>query len=235
MRGVSYDHIVKAEESRLMRVAQRIKARQDRERDEREAKKVSWGRAVPGPLTTIQATILDHWFASGCGSFTKAMEKAGFPPEKNLFRRAQEMLMLPQVQEEIRRRRNEMSAAYSVDEPRIVAEMARIAFTSPGDLIQVDDDGSVEMDLRLMTPDHRACISEFVSDTTYGRHGAKTVRTRVKFASKQSALDSLARIMGMFKDKVEISAVEDFAARVQEARERVRGQVIEGELVDGPA
>jgi phage terminase small subunit len=88
--------------------------------------------------------------------------------------------------------------------------------------------GNASIDLSQASEDDWAAIAELSSEAS-----GEVTRTRIKLHDKKGALDSLARHLGMFIDKSEISlVVETREQRIARLRELVEGSGIdEGALV----
>lgn len=183
-------------------------------------------RTVRPSLSPMHDLVVREWFALGCVSKKRAMIAAGYSestPSSSVFGR-------DDVKDAIEVRRARVAGKTKVTEERIIEELAKLAFTNMGDLLEVNEDGSAFLDLNGMTDAHRAALSEVTTEEGLISHrGAegepaeieRKVKTKVKFASKQAALDTLVRVFGMAKDKIEISAVSSFAARINEARKQI--------------
>lgn len=176
------------------------------------------------PLCEIQhARVLDAWFANGCRSKRNALMAAGFEPS------SLRIFNLPEVRAEIDRRLTmRMGWVEALTDERIIAEYAKIAFSSLGDLLEVAEDGSAYLDLASMSVEQRAAVAEYTVETytekEIGEGGEATEhpvkRSKIKFHDKKAALDALARIRGMFKDKVEVHGAVSLIEKVQAARQR---------------
>jgi phage terminase small subunit len=102
----------------------------------------------------------------------------------------------------------ERSERLSVSADKVVQEYAKLAFANMGDYVQETADGEPIVSLKGVDRDRRAAISEMtVEDFVDGRgENAREVRrVKVKLHDKKSALDSVARHLGMFVDRVEHS------------------------------
>jgi phage terminase small subunit len=100
-----------------------------------------------------------------------------------------------------------------VTNERIIAEYAKMAFLDPSDFF--DKDGNLLP--VTMLPKHVSAAIEGI--TVESVPGGSSKVTRIKHGGKQKALDSLARIGGMFKDTVKVEIVS-YAEKLQKARER---------------
>ncbi len=182
-------------------------------------------------LSDLHRAVVDAFFDNGCVSRRRAMEAAGYSPA-SARNNTTGVFGREDVVKEIQRRRNMAQGRRGVTEDWIIEQFRKLASASMGDLLDVNEDGSAYLDLNAMTDDHRAALMEFTSEeaiekgTTEGEDGPELSLTRVrksraKFASKQAALDSLARILGMFKDKLEVGGVVSIADKFAAARKRI--------------
>jgi phage terminase small subunit len=105
------------------------------------------------------------------------------------------MLQRPHVAAFIAAERAASIERTRIDVDRVKREFARLAFVDIGDFIAWDEDGKVALKAsEAISPDDRAAIAELKR----GKHG---VKARVKLHDKQRALDSLARLMGLYGKK----------------------------------
>ena len=114
----------------------------------------------------------------------------------------------------------------------IVAELAKIGFANMGDYLAEDDEGNVVVDITGMTADEAAVLSEVRTETYMkGRGDAAVPVTKVyiKKYDKKAALDSLARVKGMFNDSIEVTGEMSLVERLNRGRLRASKQKVEGE------
>lgn len=91
---------------------------------------------------------------------------------------------------------------------RIRDEIGRLAFTNLEDYVSHGEDGKITVDLSRCTREQMAAIQEFTVVSTGGTGDGKRemiVRTKIKFHSKIDALQLAARILGILKDKLEVT------------------------------
>lgn len=169
--------------------------------------------------------LVNEYFANG---FNKraAMRKVGYS-DKSVEGYQHRLFNHPDVLAEIDRRRQSLTRKTDVTVERIKEEYAKIAFANLGDLLEIADDGTATMDLSGMTLDQRAAIQEFVIEegkAIQGEEGNSVVlvkpKMRVKFHDKKAALDSLAKILGMFKDEVNVKGEVSLVDRILAGRKR---------------
>lgn len=99
----------------------------------------------------------------------------------------------------------------------VLNEYMKIAFFNVGEILEIDGNNDVRFNLARMTDDQSAALSELVIEEYVEGRGDRARKVkRVKFRpdSKQKALDSLSRHLGLFNDKVEVTG--GLAARLQE-------------------
>lgn len=94
---------------------------------------------------------------------------------------------------------------------RLVQELANIAYANPKDYFQWGPDGVKVKDSTELTEQQAAVVAEVSQTVT---PGGGTIR--VKLSDKQSAIEKLAKHLGMFIDRKEIGAPGDFG-RVEDA------------------
>lgn len=104
------------------------------------------------------------------------------------------------VAEAIRAGQARIADKLHVTQEAVVKELARIGFSNMRDFASFNADGVTLKDLEEMDEDAARCVAE-VSQTVTKEGGA----IRFKLHDKKGALDSLARHLGMFQDKLEHS------------------------------
>ena len=130
---------------------------------------------------------------------TAAATRAGYAP-KSARKVGSNLLTLPHVQAAIEEALTERRERVEVTQDQVVAELARIAFGNPRDVMGWGPGG---VDLRPsseLTPDQAAMVAE-VSETTSQNGGS----LRLKVHDKVRALELLGKHLGMFTEKREIS------------------------------
>jgi len=119
---------------------------------------------------------------------------------------------------------------------RIKDELANIAFFNIGTILNVTHKGELIYDFSAATMDEFAAIGEVTVEIyTEGQGDAaqEVKRVKVKPHAKMAALESLARIHGMFNDSITVNTGTDsIEARLTRGRERIgkKPVVTEGEF-----
>lgn len=112
-----------------------------------------------------------------------------------------------------------------ITQDMVLAEYAKLAFLDPRRFF--DEHGNL-IDIHKLPADVAAALSamdvtvERTGEDEEGKPQFAMVR-KIKFADKKGALDSVARHLGMFNDKLEVTVNESLAERVRKAKERVGG------------
>lgn len=163
----------------------------------------------------------------------EALIKAGYSPA-TAAKAAWKIFGRPDVQMAIEERRWKMRHRSHEMVDRIQEELARIAFFNIGQVLMVTDDGELVFDFNEATMEDFAAIGEVQVESYYDAGQEQVVkRVKVKPLDKKGALDSLARIFGMFQDNMNVTSeggsLED---RLNKGRERLR-QRTQGATMDG--
>lgn len=171
-------------------------------------------------LTDRMVRVIDAYFDNNFNQ-SKAMEAAGY---KHGRMYAARFFRQPAVANEIERRRAKMAEKHNVTQDSIMRELAKMAFSSLGDLIEVDSEGNGWINLERLSDEQRAAVSEFTVDEYKegrGEDSRAVKKTKIKFHDKLGALNSLARILGIFNDKLKVEGEISLAERLQRGRNRL--------------
>lgn len=146
-------------------------------------------------LTDKQAAFVAEYLVDL--NATQAAIRAGYS-ERTAYRIGAELLQKTSVAEAIAAGQAKRAQRVEITADRVVAELAKIAFADPRDLMEWGPDG-VKLKASVdLTEEQAASVAE-VSETTTKDGGS----LKLKKHDKVKALELLGRHMGMFKDKVE--------------------------------
>lgn len=154
-------------------------------------------------LTARQEKFVKAYVAYG--NATKAGLEAGYG-QKSAHVTANKMLKNPKIIAAIEQERKPIFNRYEVTAERIVQELARVGFTSMGDLMEVDANGNPDLKLKDLTDEQKTAISEFQTETYAKGDDASVTKVKVKLHDKLKALEMLGRQLGMFGGKQEDDA-----------------------------
>jgi len=131
---------------------------------------------------------------------TQAAIRAGYS-EKTAGSIGKENLQKPQIAEAIQKRRGKLAEKTEVTQERIVAELAKIGFSNLEDYLDVGENGLAQVNLKNVTRDQFAALSEVnVESTKVGDSPVTVTKTKIKLSDKRNALVDLGKHLGMFKE-----------------------------------
>lgn len=129
-----------------------------------------------------------------------------------------ENLTKPNIRQAIAEKMAERSRRTGINQDRVVQELAKLALLNASDVIDLNN-ATVLSDA---TQEDLACIQSVkVKKVTKGK---STIEEReVKFYDKKGSLELLGKHLGMFKDKVEISGLEQEKTKLDDILKQMRG------------
>lgn len=147
---------------------------------------------------------------------TQAAIRAGYSV-KNPDKIGSELLGKTRVSEEISKAMAERSKRTGINQDRVVMELAKIAFVNANDLINPED-ASVR---KNASKDDLACIQSVKIKQSFSDKGDMTER-EVKLNDKIKALELLGKHLGMWRDKVELSGLDDEKSKLDSILSQMR-------------
>lgn len=122
-------------------------------------------------------------------------------PATSVSQKANRISTNPEVRNRIAEIRAQMATRTSITAQRVLEELAKIGFANAGDMIEVGEDGLSTVDLKKLTPEQKAALSEIeIITNPDGKQ-----RVKVKLHDKRAALMDIGKHLGMFREKVEVS------------------------------
>lgn len=125
--------------------------------------------------------------------------------------KASRMMAKPEVANRIAEIRQALVVKTEITAQRVLEELAKIGFANYGDFIMVDDNGRSTVDIKKLSKDQLAAISEMEINTS--EDGKQ--RIKVKLHDKRAALMDIGKHLGMFRDKIEVSGPDGGAIQVK--------------------
>lgn len=101
-----------------------------------------------------------------------------------------------------------------ITQDRVLEELAAIAFAMPTDYAEVKDGKVILKNTENLTEQQIRAIAG-IKDGKYG--------IEIKLNDKEKALELLGRHLGMFKDRVEVSGLEDEKKKLADILQQLRG------------
>jgi phage terminase small subunit len=142
------------------------------------------------------------------------------------------LLRYAQVEEALKAAVQARSARTQITADDVVIELAKLAFSNIFDFITMQSDGSVFVDLSRVPRHEVAALHEVTIDEyteQAGEEARKVKRIRIKLCDKKSALDSLARHLGMGIDRHELREMRSANATREQRLESMRRYLPLGE------
>lgn len=158
---------------------------------------------------------------------TDAMAEAGYASgttPANVFDRGD-------VRHEIERLTEKLMAKYEVDREWVMRQLVDIA--TAGETLakfkKITPDGLLDWNFAGATQAELALIDTLSIEKHVERDGAVITKFKIGLPSRQAALESLCRILGLNKDKLDLGVELTLVERLQRGRDRAR---IEGGEVE---
>jgi phage terminase small subunit len=171
-------------------------------------------------LTLLQERFVAEYLIDGNG--TQAAIRAGL--SGNPVKAGSAMMRKREVARTIARERAAAAARLKIDADRIKAELAALAFANMSDIADWGPGGVTLKEKAALSPHDRAAIAELSSEKVEKTGAA---RTHVKMHSKQRALETLAKLLGLFGHGAKAApSAADAAAERQEANAILRERLL---------
>lgn len=124
------------------------------------------------------------------------------------------MLRNAKVAEYIAERMQDRQERTEVTQDRVIAELAAIAFAKATDYVSIRGDEVLLHDTDKLTEAQVRAIAGIKQ----GKNGIE-----LKLNDKEKALELLGRHLGMFKDKVEVSAIDEEKSKLEAILKQIGG------------
>ncbi len=181
-------------------------------------------------LTPRQIKLV-HYLMKGYNQ-KRALIEAGYS-ETTATTKSAQVINQPAVRAELKRRQARMRKKYNLSAEWIVERLMKIADASLGEALEFDDEGNLRWNWDKMTPEFRYALTG-IKTREYkegrGKNAEGISEIKPEMADKLRALELLGKYLGLWKEKIEVSAEDDLIKRLRSGWNRV-GQ--EGE-VDAP-
>jgi phage terminase small subunit len=153
----------------------------------------------------------------------QAAIRAGFS-ERSAAVTASQLLTKPNVKALVNKLTEKIVDKYEVNAERVIRELALLGFSNMQDYITITDKGDAFVDLSSLTRDQAAAIQEVIVDSYMEGRGAdarEVKRTRFKLVDKKSSLETLARHLGLLREKVEVTGKDGGPIQYADVREEI--------------
>lgn len=157
---------------------------------------------------------------------TRAAKRAGYEGN-HVAQQGHLLIKKPKVAARVEELIAERKKRLEFDQDRVLNEIAAIAFGTLRPVVSFNADGTPFIDISDATQDEMGVISSIEVDTYMDGKGdqAREVKSvKVKLYDKLSALDKLAKHLGLTNTKLEITMDADTAQLLMKARNRIEQQ-----------
>ena len=174
-------------------------------------------------LTDLEWEAVNHYFSSDVNfNRSEACRRAGY---KHSAAQSSRVFGRPAVVAEVERRRAKLAEDFKIGPAEILNEFRKIAFFNMLDYGEIDSKGYFQINLSEVSREQMAAIGEFTIET-YNEGRGDDVREvkKIKFKpmDKLSALEKLARHLGLFDDKLSLTVEGDLGQQILAAKKRIR-------------
>lgn len=158
------------------------------------------GNGSDGKLTIKQRMFISEYIIDY--NATRAAVAAGYAAETaGIY--ANSLLKRPAVENAIQEKLKQLEKAAEITREKVLVEFAKLAFVDPQKFY--DENGNLKS-IPELDKDTAAALTGFDVSTTYINGEEQiSVLKKIKFADKKASLDSLAKHLGMFIERQEIS------------------------------
>lgn len=166
-------------------------------------------------LTKKQKIFVDEYLIDL--NATQAAIRAGYSPD-TAGSIGSENLKKPEIRARIEKTMAERSKRTGINQDRIIMELAKIALLNPKGLVNFD-----EATIKEDATDEDVAAVASVKVKRFPTKDGEGVEREVKMYDKTKALELLGRHLGMFKDKVEVSGLDEEKKKLEDILQQIRG------------
>lgn len=166
-------------------------------------------------LTKKQKIFVDEYLIDL--NATQAAIRAGYSPD-TAGSIGSENLKKPEIRARIEKAMAERSKRTGINQDRIIMELAKIALLNPKGLVNFD-----EATIKEDATDEDVAAVASVKVKRFPTKDGEGVEREVKIYDKTKALELLGRHLGMFKDKVEVSGLDEEKKKLEDILQQIRG------------
>ena len=148
---------------------------------------------------------------------TQAAIRAGYSPE-TAYSIGSENLKKPEIRACIEKAMAERSKRTGINQDRIIMELAKIGLLNPKNLVDFD-----EATIKEEAPDEDLAAIASIRVKRFPTKEGEGIEREIKMYDKTKALELLGRHFGMFKDKVEVSGLEEEKKKLDDILLQMRG------------
>lgn len=147
---------------------------------------------------------------------TQAYKRAGYSvkSDKAAATEGSKLLRNPKIQNAIKEKMKEREARTEITQDRVLRELAKIGFADITDFVTIDGPFVEVKQTGTMPPEKIGAIAGI-------KEGANGIE--IKLNDKGKALELMGRHLGMFKDKIEVTGLEEEKSKLDNILKQMRG------------
>lgn len=165
-------------------------------------------------LTKKQKIFADEYLIDLNGTRAYRTAYPSVKKDETAAAAATRMLRNVKVEQYIQSRMIERQKRTEITQDRVLEELAAIAFAKATDYAEIKEECVKIIDTDQLDEQQTRAIAGIKE----GKFGIE-----VKLCDKEKALELLGRHLGMFKDKVEVSGLEDEKRKLEDILQQLRG------------
>lgn len=136
---------------------------------------------------------------------TEAAKRAGYS-KRTAHSSGPRLLENVDIKKYISKLKRKRSEKTEITAEKVLKEIAKMAFSNLADYIKISKDGTAEIDLRKLTREQAAALSEVtVDDDSIGGQ-----KVKIKLHDKLKGLEQLGRHLKLFTDRTELDGEVTF-------------------------
>ena len=170
--------------------------------------------------------VLDFWYENHCRQKAPALMKAGYS-KLSAYDQTDRVFGRPEVKAEIARREAEIREKNALTTEWVISRLQDVA-SAPEKLakyIVVTSDGKLDWDFTDASIEDLSLINDLTVESYLkgrGEGACNVLKFKIGVSDRKAALDSLARILGMFDDSMTLKGELTMVERLHAGRARVK-------------
>ena len=165
-------------------------------------------------MTKKQKIFADEYLIDLNGTRAYKVAYPSVKKDETAAAAAARMLRNVKVADYIQKRMQDRQKRTEITQDRVLEELAAIAFARATDFAEIKDDRVIIKDTDGLTEQQIKAIAGIKE----GKFGIE-----LKLNDKEKALELLGRHLGMFRDRLEVSGLEDEKKKLDDILEQMRG------------
>ncbi len=178
-------------------------------------------------ISEKHSLVLDFWYENHCRSKSAALQAAGYSKHTAEDKAGALIFDRPEVKAEIERRQTVLRQKNELTVEWVISRLQAVA-SAPETLakyMMVTKDGKLDWDFTDASIEDLSLINDLSVESYLkgrGDNACNVLKFRIGLSDRKAALDSLARILGMFDDSMTLKGELTMVERLHAGRARVK-------------